>query len=272
MAMRRITDWDDAYANMVHIPGGEDFIPRWLDDAAAFRSSANCELDVSYGMGQREKYDLFHPVDESKGLMIFVHGGYWLHFDKSHWSHFAMGALARNFHVCMPSYPLCPEVEIGDILASVKSAVEQCASKTDGPIYLCGHSAGGLIASMLTSTSSELGDALQKRIQKTVSIAGVHDLRPLLNTRMNDRLKLTEQTAMQWSPVLARPSSNANLVCWVGVDERPEFLRQNQLLANIWVGLGAQTSSHEEAGRHHFDVIDGLQDPDSALMRAVFED
>ena len=54
-----------------------------------------------------------------------------------------------------------------------------------------------------------------------------------------------------------------------GLDQRPEFVRQNALLANIWAGLGAATAAVEEPGRHHFDVIDGLARPDSPLMQAL---
>ena len=272
MAMHSITDWDDAYANAAHTPGAEDIILRWEADAAAFRSNVQCELDVPYGQGEREKCDLFHPDGHSKGLFVFVHGGYWLRFDKSYWSHFAAGALARGYTVCMPSYPLCPDVEIGDIGRCVSKSIAQIAAGIDGAIYLCGHSAGGHIVSLLSTKEFGLNDSVSSRVAKTASISGVHDLRPLLKTELNERLKLTEATCQTWSPALLKPFQNANLLCWVGVDERPEFVRQNRLLADMWLGLGASVQRVEEAGRHHFDVIDGLRDPDSTLMRAVFED
>lgn len=272
MVSHRIIDWDDAYANAAHTPGVEDIILRWEVDADTFRSKAHCELDVPYGEGAREKYDLFHPAGPSKGLFVFVHGGYWLRFDKSYWSHIAAGALARGFTVCMPSYPLCPDVEIGDIGRSASKAIAQIGSQIEGPIYLCGHSAGGHIATMLSTDVFGLSDDLANRLEKTVSISGVHDLRPLLNTELNDRLKLTETTCQAWSPALLKPQANTKLLCWVGVVERPEFVRQNRLLSDMWLGLGASVQHVEEAGKHHFDVIDGLRDPDSALMRAVFED
>jgi len=72
--------------------------------------------------------------------------------------------------------------------------------------------------------------------------------------------------------VLLQPLEGARLTCWVGADERPEFVRQNALLANIWTGLGAETRVVEEPGRHHFDVIEGLTDPGSPLMRAWMDD
>ena len=33
--VEQITDWDDAYANVAHIPGGEGFAPRWEGEAEA---------------------------------------------------------------------------------------------------------------------------------------------------------------------------------------------------------------------------------------------
>ena len=52
-------------------------------------------------------------------------------------------------------------------------------------------------------------------------------------------------------------------------DERPEFVRQSELLANVWTGLGVDMGLTREAGRHHFNVIDGLTDPGSDLVEAV---
>ena len=43
----------------------------------------------------------------------------------------------------------------------------------------------------------------------------------------------------------------------------------NALLANVWTGLGAATAIVEEADRHHFNVIDGLMQPDHPLTRAL---
>ena len=104
----------------------------------------------------------------------------------------------------------------------------------------------------------------------TVSISGVHDLRPLLRTRLNDALRLDAGQARAESPALLEPREGVRLTAWVGAGERPEFIRQNALLANVWTGLGALTRAVEEPGRHHFDVIDGLTQPESSLTEALF--
>jgi len=51
---------------------------------------------------------------------------------------------------------------------------------------------------------------------------------------------------------------------WVGGDERPVFLDQAGWLAEAW-----NAELVIDKGRHHFDVIDGLADPDSAMMLAL---
>src|SRR5690606_29613552 len=197
-----------------------------------------------------------------RGLVIYVHGGFWLRLDKNHWSHLAAGAVARGFAVAMPGYTLCPEVTIPRITEEVARAIETAAGMIAGPIHLTGHSAGGHLVTRMISATSPLAAAVRDRIVMTVSISGIHDLRPMMRTAMNQTLRLTEVDALAESPALLRPADNARLVCWVGAAERSEFVRQNALLANVWRGLGARTAAIEEPDRHHFDVIDGLCDAD----------
>ena len=67
------------------------------------------------------------------------------------------------------------------------------------------------------------------------------------------------------SVALNRPLSSSSITCWVGADERPAFILQNDLLANVWAGLGAQTASIYAVRKHHFNVIEDLVDPNSEL-------
>jgi arylformamidase len=55
------------------------------------------------------------PKCKSKGLVVFVHGGYWKAFDKSVWSHLASGPLAHGYAVAVPSYTLCPDNSISEL-------------------------------------------------------------------------------------------------------------------------------------------------------------
>ncbi|CAO3403792.1 alpha/beta hydrolase [Azospirillum palustre] len=271
--LRRIADWDDAYSNGAHIPGGDAYPARWAEQAAAFRAEradvGRAELDLPYGEGGRERYDLFRPEGAAKGTVVFVHGGYWMAFDKARWSHLAAGPLAQGWAVAMPSYTLCPETRIAGITRQIARAVEVIAGAEAGPLRLTGHSAGGHLVSRLVCADAPLSDDVRARVEHVVSISGLHDLRPLLNTRMKVTLRLDEAEAVAESPALLRPQPGIGITCWVGAAERPEFVRQTELLANIWLGLGAATALRLAAGRHHFDVIDDLADPESDLVAAL---
>lgn len=274
MAHYRITDWENAYANGVNIPRGERWPDAWVEPAHQFREMLGAEkraqLDIPYGEKPRNRFDLFLPEGAPKGLVVFVHGGYWVRFDKSFWSHLAAGPLAHGHAVAMPSYTLCPDISISGIVKEIGAAIQTASGMVeDGPLRLVGHSAGGHLAARQVCTDSPLDDRTRARIVHTMAISGVHDLRPLLRLQINESLKLDLAQAHAESPALLEPLEKTRLTCWVGATERTEFVRQNALLANVWTGLGAQTLTIAEPDRHHFDVIDGLIDPAHALTRTL---
>lgn len=273
MILHSVSDWDTAYANMPNIPGGENYPEIWASAAQAYRSEleskSRARLSLVYGDGERNRFDLFMPEKEPLGLVIFVHGGYWMRFDAGFWSHLARGSVENGWAVAMPSYTLAPSVRIAAITREIGKAVEAAAGMVAGPIRLTGHSAGGHLVTRMISDPSPLPAAVQNRIAHTVSISGVHDLRPLLNVALNETLRLDDTEAATESPALLAPAPGAKLTCWVGAGERAEFLRQNALLANIWTGLGAATAVYEEPDRHHFNVVDGLGEPAHPLTRTL---
>lgn len=273
MIYHRITDWDDAYANGANIAQGDRWPQAWVEPAKAFRdrlaTDGRARLGLAYGDAPRNRFDLFMPQGEAKGLVVFVHGGFWLRLDRSFWSHLAAGPLAHGHAVAMPSYTLCPDIRIGGIVREIGSAIEAAAGMVAGPIRLTGHSAGGHLVSRMICANSPLPDAVRSRIANTVSISGVHDLRPMMATAMNETLRIDRAEADGESPALLEPMAGGRIACWVGAAERSEFVRQNALLANAWTGLGAETLTVEEPDRHHFNVIDGLADPDHALTRTL---
>jgi len=262
------TAQDRAYENSAFIPGAESFKHRWADAAAAFRAAANGRMDVSYGLGPRERYDLFLPDGEPRGLAMFVHGGYWMAFDKSFWSHLAVGPLKRGYAVVVPSYPLCPQVRIAAIVRAVGAALAHAADVVDGPIAVCGHSAGGHLAARMACRDAPLPPHVLARVSKAVPISGLHDLRPLMTTKMNETLHLTLEEARQESPALCEPA-DVDLVAWVGDGERPQIRRQTRLLATVWEGLARSVRHVEAPDRHHFDVIEDLADEGSPLTHAL---
>jgi hypothetical protein len=266
-----ITDWDDAYANTSHITNGESYIAYWQSQAAAFREK-HCntsQTDLAYGLKERNKLDIFWPIGKPKGLVFFVHGGYWMMLDKNYFSHLAQGAIDAGYACAIPSYSLCPALDIAGILLEMTAALKYASAKITGNIHLCGHSAGGHLVTHLITRNSPLNSITTSRIVKTLSISGLHDLRPLLNTTMRETLKLNEQSAQDLSPALTAPASEQSVTCWVGEKERPEFIRQSTLLPLLWQSFDTCITSCIEKNKHHFNVIEGLTDANHPLMKAL---
>lgn len=264
-------DWDDAFSNSAYIPGSEQLPRIWADRARAYRNAlAGLRQDIRYGHAPRAALDLIEPDGGARGLIVFVHGGFWLDFSKSDWTDLAEGARSNGWAVALPSYTLAPQAQIRDMTLEVGAAVTQAATLVGGPIRLVGHSAGGHLVTRMICDDSPLSPDVLGRIEKVMSISGVHDLRPLRHTKMNDLLHLTAAEAQSESPVLHLPGFPIRLTCWVGAEERPEFLRQSRLMATMWQGE-ASTALVEEAGHNHFSIIDGLRRPDSAIVRSLLE-
>lgn len=268
-----ITDWDDAYENGKHIPGGERWPAAWVEPARLMREDlarkGRTEQDIAYGPGERNRLDLLLPEGTARGLVVYVHGGFWLRLNKSFWSHLAAGPLAHGHAVAIPSYTLCPDIRISGIVREIAAAIETAAERIAGDIRLIGHSAGGQLVSRMVAEAAPLSGRTLGRVRHVLSLSGLHDLRPLMPTAMNRWLHIDEDEAIAESPALLRPVPGMRLTCWTGAMERAEFLRQNALLANVWAGLGATTAAVVEPNRHHFDVVDGLADPDHPLTKTL---
>ena len=256
-------DMDDAYANRKYIAGDADYPALWQAAAAAFRAGhGNSRLGLAYGSGARQKLDLFLPEGTPRGLMVFVHGGYWLAFDRSDWSHLAAGALARGWAVVMPGYTTAPEGRVGAMVREVAVAVALAARLVEGPIVVTGHSAGGHIAARLAC--ADLALSFAARLRRIVPISPLSDLRPLMQTAMNAGLKLDMAEALAESPALLPRRAGADVRLWIGADERPAFFDQAGWLSRAW-GVPLTVAP----GQHHMDVIDGMKEPDSRLTTAL---
>lgn len=256
----RWPDPDRDYVNGDFISGGADFPARWSAKAATFRTGLGHRFqgDIAYGPGDRQRLDLFTPESDPRGTVVFVHGGYWKAFDRSLWSHLAAGPLARGFRVVMPSYTLAPEARLAAMTAGIARVCDWATGRFSGPLVVTGHSAGGHLAARM-ACADQAG-----RLDRVVPISPLAELGPLLATAMNDTLGINGEEAARESPArhALRPGVAAHV--WVGGSERPAFLWQARVLAEAW-----SCPWTVDPGRHHFDVIEGLEDPASALCEAV---
>ncbi|UCI06210.1 alpha/beta hydrolase [Mesorhizobium sp. B1-1-8] len=252
-------DYDSAYANSAFIAGAETYPPRWEREAAAFRSAlgARAKLGLAYGPLERNRFDLFLPQGEAKGLLVFVHGGYWLETGRESWSHLAAGAVERGFAVSMPSYTQAPAARIRDITQEVARSIEAASTLVSGPVVVTGHSAGGHLSARMGCADMRLA----ADVVRVVPISPLSDLEPLAATSMNAELRLDAAEIAAESPARLALRSDCSAHVWVGAQERPSFLWQARLLSEAW-----NCPWTPATGKHHFDVFEDLTDARSDLV------
>jgi arylformamidase len=259
-------DWDRAYANGDFIAGAAEYPPKWAAAAAAFRKALGprAQADLPYGTGARNRLDLFLPAGTPRGLVVFIHGGYWLAFGRESWSHLAAGPLAHGWAVAMPSYTLAPEARIAQMTREIGQAIATAAAMVAGPIHVTGHSAGGHLTARMACADAPLPADVAARIARAVPVSPLADLGPIARTKMNEKLALDGAEIAAESPAYLPPRQGTETLVWVGGQERPSFLWQARLLSEEWA-----CPWHVEPGQHHFSVIEPLEDPDSPLVAAL---
>ena len=272
----RTIDYEVEYNNRARVPEHPAILARWQRDAAAFRAShKHSELGLAYGKSERQKIDLFWPgAARAAPIALFLHGGYWRALERESFSHMAAGANARGLAFALAGYELCPTVMISEIIEQVREAAAFLGRRHGGPIVACGHSAGGHLAGCLVATDwKRRGADLPADLAPAgLSISGLFDLSPLIQTSMNADLRLDAAEVQRSSPIFwSVPAGARAFDAWVGADESAEFLRQSRIIADAWKQKGLTTRYEAVAGANHFTVLDPLTKPDSPLTARLVE-
>jgi acetyl esterase/lipase len=137
---------------------------------------------------KKNRLDLYLPKDtKDYPVILFVHGGAWVHGDKDYfglYSNFAMYWAKHGIGTVVTNYRLSPGVRhpehVKDVARAFAWTVKNISAYggAAGKIFLCGHSAGGHLVSLLATDDSYLkaeGLGLAN-IKGVVSISGVYRL------------------------------------------------------------------------------------------------
>ncbi len=251
-------DLEKEYNNRARVPEHPAIIARWAAESKAYRN-INPPRVIEYGPGERNTLDLFDAGDGP--AVMFIHGGYWQALDKSFVSHMAAGLNALGVTVAVPSYDLCPNVRIGDIVEQMRAACSIVQRATNAPVIVAGHSAGGHIAACLLATEAHVPTAY--------AISGLFELAPLIPTSINEKLGLDEAEALSLSPLLWPAPEGKTLDAIVGADESSEYLRQSAAIVAAWGEDGVATRYEEIESANHFTVIASLEDSNSAMCERL---
>jgi len=273
--MRRDRDptWlDQQYNNRARITDHADIFARWAKASAISREQSDAVLDVPYGGGAGEILDIFRTRQPAAPVLVFIHGGWWRSLDKSDHSFVAPSFNADGALVVVPNYALAPSVSIEHICLQMVAALEwvyRHAAEYGGDprrIAVIGHSAGAHLAAMLLSCRwrDVAADLPANLVPAALGISGVYDLEPLrLTSFLQPDLKLSPASVRRLSPAFF-PRPKAKLYAVAGGDESDEFIRQNQLIRDVW-GPTAVPVCETLPGVHHMTVLKNLADPEGRL-------
>jgi arylformamidase len=264
-------DYEAEYNNRARVPEHPSLIAGWARDAQAYRElQRDACRTISYGPGARHIIEFF-PSRSEGDIVVFIHGGYWQALDGSFFSHLAAGLNAHGISVAIPSYDLCPQVSIDDIIAQMRDAARELA-RFGRRLVISGHSAGGHLAACLMATDWRSVDATlpEDLVKAAYTISGLFDLGPLLKTSINNALGLDQASARRASPLFWPLPSRGSLDAAVGGDESAEYFRQSRTIVDSW-SKGIETRFAKIPGANHFTAIAPLADPHSPMTLRLRE-
>ncbi|WP_052052372.1 alpha/beta hydrolase [Halomonas salina] len=214
---------------------------------------------LSYGPGAQQGINLFLPTTgKPRGLMVFLHGGYWQELDASATDFMAADWLEAGWAFASVDYPLAPQAPIEAIVEACRRAVavlqrELGELNAEAPLHLGGHSAGAHLA-----LASCLGDTGLVGIGSLWLISGIYDLRPLVETYINAPLGLDPERAEELSPLCQSLAGLPPLQLVLGEFDPPAFHRQSERLDERVRAAGGRCRLTELKDCDHFDILERL--------------
>ena len=255
---------DAAYNNAAAVAGSTQIIDGWIAASAKFREQHAKHVDLAYGPGERNKWDLFPSDDPKAPCLVHIHGGYWQSRNREHFSCLAEGVLARGWSAALPGYSLAPAATLTQIVGEMRSALDWLAAQGSmhgiaGPVVLSGWSAGGHLAALLLDHPS---------ITAGLAISGIFELGPIRDTYLDERLKLTDEEIATLSP-LRLPSVGKPLAISYGTVELPALVRNSR-------EYHAHRARSHRPGQlipipnaNHYTGLESLRSPNGILTRTA---
>ena len=214
-------------------------------DLARISMKSKLKFD-SYGSRERNLI-VWSPPSVRNVIFLWIHGGYWQGSSIEEALIGANNVVDQGFGYAAIDYTLSPEISIGGIIDECVGAVLWLRQRNKGAvIILGGHSAGSHLA---------MSVAVRIQIDGLVLVSGIYDLRPIVQTTINDALGLTPSEALLLSPIAgAFPFPCATEVL-VGGDESPSFHEQARAVTEYLTDNHAAVCANTIKGLDHFDII-----------------
>jgi acetyl esterase/lipase len=214
----------------------------------------------------RQKLDLYLPDRLSFPVVVFAHGGAWVQGNKAMHGHLGVFLAKHGIGAALVNYRLAPHVrhpgpaqDLARAFAWVHGHIAEHGGDTDR-LFLCGHSAGGHLCSLLGTNEAFL--ATEKlsfeHVRGVISISGVYKI--------------------HWNMILAglsfvfrKVNKTAASPFWHVKPGSPPFLILHAQ-KDLWTLAGQARAFHKRLLRHHCRsrlVVARGEDHDSIIQNAA---
>ena len=243
---------DDQYEQRVWASNAEEVIRRYGERSDQVRTRIKPRTE-RYGPTGPETLDIY---GSGKKAFVFVHGGAWKRQTSREQAFPAEPIIAAGATYVALNFENLPAVTLPEMAAQVRRGLEWVRQNVSKDVVLFGHSSG---AHLSACALTQLGF-----IKKALLVSGVYDLLPVRLSARNEYVRLDERLEHEYSPIRHADRIKAQVTVGWAEHDNDEFRRQSQAFA---AKLSAPTLVGK--GFNHFDFLETLADPRSALGRAA---
>ncbi len=253
---------DAAYNNGAAVANSAALSQERREASAVRRAAHGKALDLPYGPGERNKWDLYPGADACAPCLVFIHGGYWQMNEREGFACLAEGLAHHGWSVALPGYTLAPAAGLTAITAEIGAALDWLAENGPGhgiagPVVVSGWSAGAHLAALSLSHPA---------VTAGLVISGIYELGPLRDTYLNDKLRLTDDEIETLSP-LRLPVVQKPLTIAYGTNELPALVNDSRMFHARRAAAHAPGALVPVAGADHFTILNELRSPSGLLVR-----
>ena len=239
--------------------------------------------DIAYGDLERQTLDLYRQLGaEPKGVVMFVHGGYWDSGDKAQYAFVADALVRLGYVAALPNYRLVPEItfptyaeDIARATVWVLDAFDDELAGVPDNVFLMGHSAGGHIAALVAFDEQYLDERgySNSDLSGFVGLAGAYDFLPLAPDDERSRAALgPTENHSQTQPVNFASANDPPALLATGLADTTVNPRNSFSFAEALRTAGAEVTLTTYEGVDHSEILGGLSEVARFLAPQVFAD
>jgi acetyl esterase/lipase len=244
--------------------------------------------DIAYGSEINQTLDVYTRSDiRSKGVIIFVHGGYWDKGDKADYRFLADSFTERGYTTVVVNYRLVPTVTfpsyVEDVALAVKWTVDNLSQYggnanqqgLETPCFLMGHSAGAHIAALVSFDKRYLQrlELPSTTIDGFIGLAGPYDFLPVAPDDVRSIAALgAKETYADTQPINFVDSSDPPAFLGYTLQDRTVNPNNSIRFAKKIREVGGKVEEHDYDGVDHITILGALAGASRFFNEAILDD